>query len=750
MAQQQSPWLEGAYGWNFGEGGWNSGMDQNLLKFSFMFDRNVDSIVASLPAAVNGQAHYLTTDNRLYFAVGTTYFSTVVPKWFEVKVRSTGDTYQFNGTSANIINSPAQLDTRLDTVELTVAALGTAAFEDIEFFATQADLDIVEADAQSYTDALRSDLSSDTGASLVGYSAGTTVAEKIASVEASIPTDITSLGVIGDGVVDDSDALEAAIVSGVPLDFLGLNIRVTRALTGVITGTLNWVANNATVFYDGGIAASAVLDFEVQPAFEHRIVGKISVDGSSLAFRGIHLWNKSILGFPTGFADFYASDLEVRNIRRADSSFTGGDGITIRGGFQKVQFDRPVVKNVRLAAGAGIPGSVGITGITVFGNIDGYPIQTIVNDALIDGVFSEDAAYSSDQDGLRVFGPWVTAPGQANSVLAVKGGQFRNCWGRSIKAQTTTGTVDGTNFARFSGPTGGGNSEIDFQVGSGFVRDIQCHYSGANSVPNEVVIFQANENLESFAGVASGIKVFTTNSFPQVVSTFPRARTQHQTIVRDVDVIGPIERLLAFRVWSDKSVATISNCTVNNLSAELVSVTQSGLAGSPYVGTVNVRDCINLGTVRALVTDRIGGVSADAIVSDVGCVGFTQQTIFASTITPKGGALRVSGLLGEDVSSGSMKIYSKSIANGATDTFPLHGYNATAAAIVSFGFTNQSHALVTVSSSGVISLASGTGIVVGTTADPGTGTFRLWVSGGLLQVKNTAGSARQCTLFYMG
>jgi len=99
MAQQQSPFLEAAYGWNFGEGGWNSGMDQNLLKFSFMFDRNVDSIVASLPAAANGQAHYLTTDNRLYFAVGTTYLSSPVPNWFEFKVRSTGATYQFNGTS---------------------------------------------------------------------------------------------------------------------------------------------------------------------------------------------------------------------------------------------------------------------------------------------------------------------------------------------------------------------------------------------------------------------------------------------------------------------------------------------------------------------------------------------------------------------------------------------------------------------------------------------------------------------------
>lgn len=158
MTQQISPWLEGAYGWNFGESGWNTGMDQNLLKFSFMFDRNVDSVVASLPAAVNGQAHYLTTDNRLYFAVGTTYFSTPVPKWFTVVIRSTGDLHQYNGTSLVQIDGPTQVDSRLDAVELTVANLGTAAFEDIEFFATQAGLDIVEATASAYTDLIRTDL----------------------------------------------------------------------------------------------------------------------------------------------------------------------------------------------------------------------------------------------------------------------------------------------------------------------------------------------------------------------------------------------------------------------------------------------------------------------------------------------------------------------------------------------------------------------------------------------------------------
>lgn len=173
MAQQLSPWLEGAYGWNFGEGGWNSGMDQNLLKFSFLFDRNVDSIVASLPPAVDGQAHYLTTDNRLYFAVGTTYFSTPVPKWFSVIVRGTGATWQYNGAALVQVDSPIELDTRLDSIEVTVASLGTAAFEDISAFATQAALDVIEGQAQAYTDVLRSDLANSVnpalGAGLSGF-----------------------------------------------------------------------------------------------------------------------------------------------------------------------------------------------------------------------------------------------------------------------------------------------------------------------------------------------------------------------------------------------------------------------------------------------------------------------------------------------------------------------------------------------------------------------------------------------------
>lgn len=123
MPQKTSPFLEWKWGWNLGEDGWNSGADENWLKFSYMFDRNVDAIVSSLPPAVNGQAYFNTVDNRFYFVVDGTYYSSPCPKWFVFTVRSTGETYQFNGSVAAIVANNSGLDTRLTAAETSVGIL---------------------------------------------------------------------------------------------------------------------------------------------------------------------------------------------------------------------------------------------------------------------------------------------------------------------------------------------------------------------------------------------------------------------------------------------------------------------------------------------------------------------------------------------------------------------------------------------------------------------------------------------------
>lgn len=248
MTQQTSPFLEGKYGWNYGESGWNTGMDENLLKFSFMFDRNVDGIVSSLPAAVNGQAYFLTTDNRLYFAIGTIWFSSPTPKWFEFKIRSTGNVYLFNGTSAVQIDSPSSLDSRLDAVEVTLSSLGTAAYQDVSAFATQAALDVAVGQSQAYTDVFKASLSASTGASLVGAGVRTQQQKNQDVVS------VKDFGAAGDGVTNDTTAIQSAINSGAKTLYFPAGIYLVTSLTlvsnqkwlgaGKFSSILSWAQSN--------------------------------------------------------------------------------------------------------------------------------------------------------------------------------------------------------------------------------------------------------------------------------------------------------------------------------------------------------------------------------------------------------------------------------------------------------------------------------------------------------------------------
>src|SRR5690606_34293666 len=174
MPQKTSSFSEIKYGWNLGENGWNDGADENWLKQGFWIESLVDGIVGSLPSAVNGQAFYLTTDNRVYVYVEGSWRSFPVPKWGVVKLRATGETYQFNGTSINQIQTTSEISQELVNVQGEIDSLGSAAFQNTEFFATSSSLDVVEAQVTNYIDTVVSDFTStdlDKGAVRIGRSA---------------------------------------------------------------------------------------------------------------------------------------------------------------------------------------------------------------------------------------------------------------------------------------------------------------------------------------------------------------------------------------------------------------------------------------------------------------------------------------------------------------------------------------------------------------------------------------------------
>jgi hypothetical protein len=484
MAQQQSPFLEAAYGWDFGEGGWNSGMDQNLLKFSFMFDRNVDSVVAALPAAVNGQAHYLTTDNRLYFAVGNTYFSTPIPKWFEFKVRSTGATYQFNGTSAVLVDSPSELDSRLDSVELVVASLGTAAFENVAYFATQAELDVVEANAQAYTDVLRQALAGPDGPQLIGYGSRT-VKEVLDSATAQLANVVY---VIGSGS-DQAAELSSALNSGNSVVLKGA-IQLASPVTS--DAAVNIVhSEGATITYTGAAGSTHVLMF--RPTSALIVTGKLTIDCDNKA--GIAF---SCRAMPT--AKFIKVEgVEAIDCFQAAPSNLGAHGIQIvnndTGQPYFISVTGCEVSGVSRSTGDD-PGSV-CSGITV---VDG--LTTIVTGNRVSNVLTGNGTV--DADGIKVFSDMVGSSYQRSNSL-IKSNTISDCAGRFVKLQTRGKAVVEDNLLHISNIALIASWRgIDSQIADTDIRSNKINFTGAWSggADMSVIMVQVGAAVD-FTGQAS-------------------------------------------------------------------------------------------------------------------------------------------------------------------------------------------------------------------------------------------------------
>lgn len=116
MTMKTEPFLEGKYGWSFGESNWNGGVDENFLKFSYMLNANVDGFVSSLPGSpINGTAYFLSTDSTINARVDGAWYKFPIPVGFVVREVGTGDKFEWDGSVMNPVAVVGAYTLKTDT-----------------------------------------------------------------------------------------------------------------------------------------------------------------------------------------------------------------------------------------------------------------------------------------------------------------------------------------------------------------------------------------------------------------------------------------------------------------------------------------------------------------------------------------------------------------------------------------------------------------------------------------------------------
>lgn len=334
-------------------------------------------------------------------------------------------------------------------------------------------------------------------------------------------------------LIDDyADKIEFAIQVGRPILFTQDATYVVKRKIAVnsLTKALNITGNNAIIKYDGPADLDRIFEIQHSMPLNH-VIYALEIDANLKAPSCLRIY--AVGENVNGESNFYSNRLKGKNCRKTLRTHQG-DCIHIRGSFRTVLFEYPEINYVAMAAGVGVSGSSGVTGITVTHyNAESYPIFMELRGPKVNKIFSEDPTYKDDQDGIRFFSAEdATKRKKINSKLITWGGEFINCWGRSIKTQCRDTFVNGTNFTRTEGNADkSGNGEINVQTGNGLVSGATFNYSNGHT-GGTCISFDTGADYDNTGGTANGCNVYLDDQtvLRTFISNYPRNGV-NQTIV---------------------------------------------------------------------------------------------------------------------------------------------------------------------------------------------------------------------------